>query len=60
MDHKTFDELHRLLEEAGTNVTVGAKYYHYKDQNEFYVVKGLSVLEATDEIAVKYSPISKP
>lgn len=54
MDHKPIFELKILLEDAAKQVTVGAKYYHYKNDEKYYTVSGLSILEATDEVAVKY------
>lgn len=54
MDHKPIFELKILLEDAAQQVVVGAKYYHYKNSDKFYTVSGLSILEETDEVVVKY------
>ena len=54
MDHKPIFELKILLEDAAKQVVVGAKYYHYKNNEKFYTVSGLSILEETDEVVVKY------
>lgn len=60
MDHKPIFELKILLEDAAKQVTIGAKYYHYKDSATYYTVTGLSILEATDEVAVKYTMDEHP
>lgn len=60
MDHKSLEELRALLAEAAKKVSVGAKYYHYKDANKLYTVTGLSILEASDEVAVKYAMDTNP
>ncbi len=55
MEHKTFEELRRLLKAAETKVVLGGKYTHYKQLNKFYTVTGLGILEASDEVAVSYT-----
>ena len=60
MDHKSLNELRELLQAARSKVAVGAKYYHYKNPDKFYTVTGLSILEATDDVAVKYALVDNP
>ncbi len=60
MGHKTIAELRIRLEKAHSMVHVGASYNHYKDMNKQYLVTGLSILEATDEVAVRYAMVDKP
>jgi hypothetical protein len=57
MAHKTFEELNRLLQEAAESVSPGARYAHYKHPHYPYIVTGFCVLEATDEVAVKYASV---
>lgn len=60
MDHKSIKELRQMLKEAEYQVTVGGKYAHYKDSAKLYTVTGLGILEATDEVAVKYAMLENP
>ena len=60
MDHKPIFELKILLNDATAKVTIGAKYYHYKDSTKFYTVTGLSIWEPTDEVIVKYTMDAHP
>ena len=43
------------LDAASDKVTVGATYYHYKNNNKVYQVVGLGFLEASDELCVIYT-----
>lgn len=56
MARKSLEELAAMITEAGTLVKVGGKYEHYKNTNpeHIYIVKGFSILEATEEVAVIY------
>lgn len=55
MGHLSQDELATLVKEASTKVGVGATYAHYKHPDDnFYVVRGIALIEATDEPAVIY------
>lgn len=55
MGHLSQEELAALVEEASAKVEVGATYTHYKHPDDsFYVVKGIALIEATDEPAVIY------
>ncbi|MEN9390134.1 MAG: hypothetical protein RLZZ283_234 [Candidatus Parcubacteria bacterium] len=53
MDHKKPEEdLQREIEEAQKQITVGAKYEHYKSADKTYTVLGFVVIES--EIGVLY------
>jgi hypothetical protein len=55
MGHLSQDELAALVQEASTKVEIGATYAHYKHpDDDFYVVKGIALIEANDEPAVIY------
>lgn len=60
MAHLTMDELADMLAMAKTKVIIGGQYAHYKHPDQLYRVTGLSILEATDEVAVKYAPVDNP
>lgn len=47
-------ELAKEIENAKTQITVGAKYWHYKGKDKIYEVHGLGFLEANDELCVIY------
>lgn len=55
MSHKSFAELAEMLKIAEKQVKVGGKYEHYRTPGKHYTVHGLVLLEATDEVAVRYS-----
>lgn len=55
MAHKKLFELENELTQARAHVVVGGLYYHYKHPETAYTVNGLSILEASDEVAVRYS-----
>jgi hypothetical protein len=55
MGHLSQDELAALVEEASKQVEVGSTYAHYKHPtDDFYIVKGIALIEANDEPAVIY------
>ncbi len=54
MAHRTQEELRHELTEAGALVTVGARYTHFKDPLHEYLVTGLAIIEATEEVGVLY------
>lgn len=60
MAHQSLETLQALLEEAKTKVTLGGEYSHYKNPLSRYLVLGLVVIEASDEIAVRYSSHQHP
>ncbi len=60
MSHRTLTELQNELTQARAQVMVAGHYYHYKHPEVAYVVNGLSILEATDEVAVRYSVVDDP
>lgn len=47
-------ELAKEISEAQRQVTVGAKYYHYKGRDKIYTITGLGFVEATNELCVIY------
>lgn len=54
MAHRPLSDLNQDLQYAGSKVKVGGLYAHYKHPDEPYLVTGLVILEATDEVAVMY------
>lgn len=60
MNHKSIAELESILREAATRVVVGGTYAHYKHPHQLYMVNGLSILEASDEVAVRYAMLAAP
>ncbi|MFA5004020.1 MAG: DUF1653 domain-containing protein [Candidatus Saccharimonadales bacterium] len=60
MTHLPFEELRVDLADAATKVEVGAHYAHYKHPEDLYRVVGFTILEATDEVAVRYSALHEP
>lgn len=58
MDRLPYDELERLVAEAQQQVPPGSRWRHYKGPE--YTIAGISIIEATDEIAVVYTPIDHP
>ncbi len=54
MAHRTQEELRRELTEAGALVSVGTRYTHFKDPEHEYLVTGLVIIEATEEVGVLY------
>jgi hypothetical protein len=60
MDHKSFDELSLLMNEAVKKVEVNGIYRHYKHLESRYKVKGLCILEVSDSVAVRYVSLLYP
>ncbi len=60
MAHLTYDELEKLLRNTSVQVEVGGVYAHYKTPTSRYKVLGLTVLEADNRIAVRYSSEEHP
>lgn len=60
MAHKTFEQLQTEINTAANLIEAGAEYTHYKDVSNRYRVTGFGILETTDEVAVKYSPVLSP
>lgn len=54
MEHVPTFVLQKGLKEAGAVVHVGARYTHFKTPDSEYIVTGLGILEATEEVAVIY------
>lgn len=59
MSHSERSFLKNKLNEAAEIVEVGARYQHTRSLGE-YVVKGLCILEANEQIAVIYEELSQP
>lgn len=54
INHKPEAILAQDLRAAAHEVAVGELYYHYKHPELLYRVAGLAILEATDEVGVRY------
>ena len=54
MSHKPLNELAEEIAALKEQVEIGANYVHYKDPSKQYTVRGLVVIEATDQIGVLY------
>jgi hypothetical protein len=54
MEHIPVTELQKALTKAQEIVHIGSRYTHFKNPNVEYVVTGLGILEATEEVAVIY------
>jgi hypothetical protein len=54
MEHTPASELKKALAEAQEQVHIGSRYTHFKNAQVEYVVTGLGILEATEEVAVIY------
>jgi len=57
MSHKTEEELNSLLEEARSKVSVGSKYYHYKNPDNQYVLIDVAIFEGDESVCVIYRPL---
>lgn len=53
-EHLTEAQLLDQIEEAKTQIEVGAFYAHYRNPNVHYKVLALTIIEATQEVAVVY------
>lgn len=60
MAHKSFKGLELILQQAAREVELNGTYVHYKDPNSRYVVRGFTILEASDEAAVRYCHVNAP
>ncbi len=47
-------EFAMILKKLKTQVPVGARYFHYKNPNQFYTIIGNGIIEATEEPAIIY------
>lgn len=50
----TIDQLNDLLKEGERKITIGGKYYHYKNRSHTYTVIDLAIQEATGKACVIY------
>lgn len=53
--HAGYSQLQQRLQDARTLVNAGGAYAHYKHPHKPYVVQGLCIIEATEEIGVLYT-----
>jgi len=53
--HRSHDELRADLVIAGDSIDIDGRYTHYKDPKSQYRVLGFTIIESTDEVAVRYS-----
>lgn len=56
MAHVAAEILIKRWEEAVAKVPVGTRWFHYKQPDKPYVVKGVSIREETEEPEVLYHP----
>lgn len=54
MAHKSFEELEQDLETAAESIKIQRLYEHHTLPNRYYEVLGFAVIEATDEVGVRY------
>ena len=57
MAHQSLEILKLAVREATKQVAIGSIHVHYKHPEIPYRVMGFSILEATDEVAVRYAYI---
>lgn len=60
MPHSDATELQQALVAAAELVTIGGRYFHYKNPTQFYIVIDLALIEATCEPAVIYEALYAP
>lgn len=60
MSHKPASALEQALSNAQLQVEVGARYFHYKNPTQEYVVVSLVIIEATEEVGVCYQADYEP
>jgi len=58
MDKLPYEELERLVADARQTVVPGSCWRHYKGSE--YTITGIGILEATNEVAVIYTPLEHP
>ncbi len=47
-------EFAMILEKLKTQIPIGARYFHYKNPNQFYTIVSHGIIEATEEPAIIY------
>jgi hypothetical protein len=57
MSHTSQYILSLKLEKARSRVKIGAKYYHYKNPSQIYIVEFIGLLEGAEEVCVGYRAI---
>ncbi|MDQ3065165.1 MAG: hypothetical protein M3Q36_02745 [bacterium] len=54
MSHKPYGEASKAIEFVRTRIPEGSIYRHYKDPESRYRVDGYVIIEATDEVGIRY------
>ena len=54
MSHTPFKVLEEKLSKGFKKVKVGQIYFHYKNENNYYVVESIGFIESSEEVAVIY------
>ncbi len=54
MGRTSQDELLKNLIDAKSKVKIGARYYHYKSPDKYYVITDIALYEETEEPCVVY------
>ena len=54
IDHISDIELKKRLDDAHKRIDVGAKYYHYKNPDQYYHIVTIALIEDTETPAVVY------
>ncbi|MBU0570359.1 DUF1653 domain-containing protein [Patescibacteria group bacterium] len=57
MAHTSQKEFNKKIKKARKRVWVGAKYYHFKNPKDLYVIEQIGVLENTEEVCVVYKAL---
>lgn len=55
--HKTYDEMHKEIEEAKKHINIDGIYSHYKHEDSRYKLSGFIFTEANDELCIIYSAL---
>ncbi len=51
---KDSSEFAMILEKLKTQIPLGARYFHYKNPNQFYTIISHGIIEATEEPGIIY------
>jgi len=51
---ESYEQLLKIMQDATNQVTVGARYYHYKDKQHTYVIVKVALREEDNEPCVIY------
>ncbi len=58
MAHTSHAEIQKKLEIAKSKVTVGGRYYHWKDTSALYEILSVAIAEWDEEVVVIYKSVS--